>query len=247
MGYYSSGINGQITALSAGRINAIVYAPLDKGTVEFEPNYTFSSYNQSWDEEGLLTNYFRSNDSLQIDGMISFRMAYGIADRWEIASFIASEASNFSTKYMLYDTDSFGFGLMTGLALPYGIAAINKSNRQRDQLTSFVIGGMFSVELSERTFLDMNIHYQDFFSRGDNSVSQEWYYFIDIGHYIGGIQMMSGISYQSSQSLIKWSYFPGVALEMKENFHFMVNGQFDFSGKNSIKTSGFTMAWTIIL
>jgi len=74
-----------------------------------------------------------------------------------------------------------------------------------------------------------------------------------LGHYIadGGIQLLSAISYQSSQfenlTSSKMTFFPGVSLEMKSNYGIAAFLSLDLVGKNAEKTTGVSLAWTILL
>ena len=247
-------IQAQIGGIAGPKINAINNAPIPIGVAEFEPNYFISTSNKFWDNTGKLIPSFGNTDSLAIETWIGFRMAYGASEVIELGTYIASDFSNWSVKYSLLSKEKLGLGLFGGLNLPYGITIVDKKNITSDQTISFVFGPAVSYQFSESFSADFNIQIQRYFSSGNDIPNQDLFIYLDIGKYIGDsdVQLLSSFGYQATSfnndpSAGLFTFFPGIAFEMKANFFFVVNGSFDLSGKNSTKNSGIAMAWTITL
>jgi len=132
--------NAQIGGISAGKINAINHLPVPKGTAEFEPNYGFYSVSKFWNNEGDLIPKYSSSDSLEINSQVSFRMAYSFSDKFEIGTFIAESFTNWSFKYALLNQEKFGLALLGGFNFPFGSAIIDKSNREAEHISQFILG-----------------------------------------------------------------------------------------------------------
>jgi len=249
--YYSSGI-AQINGVSGSKINAFNHLPIPVGTAEFEPNIGITRYSQYWDTEGNLQSVFQSTDSIQIESTISFRMAYPLSSKLELGTFIATDFSNWSLKYALGGNETFGYGIMGGINLPYGIASIDKKNRTADQVSTYGLGIIGSFTINETTSIDANLQYQDYIHSAPGLPDGNIFLSIDYGKYFKGrTQLMSSFVY--SQSLgdqangFVLSYYPGIGLESKGAYMIFLSGAFDLIGENALKTSGFAVAWTITL
>lgn len=243
----------QIGGISNGKLNAISHLPLEKGTAEFEPNYGFYSASKFWDNDGALKLKYGSEDSLEINSQVSFRMAYPFSDKFELGTFIAEDFTNWSFKYTILNQAKFGMALLGGLNFPFGTTVIDKSQRQAEEHSQFILGIASSHQFNEATSVDLNIQYQDYFNAHPEIPNSDIFLFADIGHYIGdsGIQLVSSISYQWSQfenlSSTKATFYPGVSFEMDGNYGFVLNGVFDLLGQNAEKTTGINFAWTLLI
>ena len=141
---------------------------------------------------------------------------------------------------------------MGGINLPYGNTVIKRGSRTADQTVSYSLGLIGSIQIDDFSSIDLNIQRQDYFSSTDiNLPKQDIFFSMDYGQYIGesGIQLMASMTYQKSNfdgfSSNVFSIYPGLSLEMKDNFFIVANAAFDLTGKNNAKTSGFAIAWTI--
>jgi len=250
---FSTQVYAQIAGVSPTKINAINHTPIPKGTAEFEPNYGYTSFHEFWDNNGDLNNIFSTSDSIQVETSVSFRMAYAFTDNLEFGSFIANDFSNWSLKYKTFENENIGLGVIAGLNLPFGNIIKNKSEKQSDQIANYALGVVGSFQLSAQASIDFNLQRQDYFSSHQELPNHDWFYYLDYGHYVAndGIQLMSGLSYQISPfeefKQTKLTYYPGVAFEMTDNFVVAINGAFDIAGRNTEKTNGIAIAWTMPL
>ena len=252
---YSLALNSvltQINGVSGSKINAFNHLPIPVGTAEFEPNIGITRYSQYWDDNSNLQSVFQSPDSLQIESTISFRMAYPLSTKLELGTFIATDFSNWSLKYALGGDDKFGYGLMCGLNLPYGITTINKKSRTAEQISSYGLGIIGSYTINETTSIDANLQYQDYLHTAPGLSDGDIFFSIDYGKYIKGrTQLMSSIVYSHSlgeeTNGYVLTYYPGIGLESKGEYMIFLSGAIDLIGKNTLKTSGFAAAWTITL
>lgn len=248
-----SSMFAQVGGVSGGKINAFNHLPIPKGTAEFEPNYGFTATKSQWDIDGNKIPIFSSSDSTLIETNISFRMAYPITDRLEVGTFIAESFSNWSIKYALNGAQKFGYGIMGGINLPYGTTTLRQGNRNADQSVRYSLGVIGSYQLTESSSFDLNVQVQNYFSNAPDLPGSDVIVYLDFGHYIStsGVQLMSSISYIESSFEVGnakvLSYYPGISLEMKDNYFIVINGAFDVMGKSSAKTSGFAIAWTMTL
>lgn len=249
----TSDLTGQIGGVTAGRINSISAAPITVHSAEFEPNYGFTSSQSQWDESSKLTSLYSSPDSLLIKTSFSLRIAYGLSDKIEVGTFISPEFSNWSLKYLIDQIGKTQIGLIGGINIPYGNTIVKKGARTADQTLSYGLGIASTVLLNERTAIELNIQHQGYFSDFDPDIpNRDLFFYMDYGQYISNnnIQLLASISFQESKfatySSTVFSIYPGVSLEMKDNFLIVVNGAFDLFGKNASKTKGFALAWTML-
>jgi hypothetical protein len=245
--------SAQIGGISSIKVNAITHLPLAMGTAEFEPNYTFTRTTSFWDDDGELIPLFPNQDSANIETLVSFRMAYPISKKIEIGTFIASDFSNWSVKYTLLDQDRLGLATMGGINLPYGVTTVSTGTQSADNTIPYAYGLIGTYKISEKSSIDVNVQRQSYLSRGPQVPFAEYFFTADFGHYVGdqGIQLVhSVVGYVGQFDQSTWrslTYFPGIVLEMKSNYAVTINGFFDLTGKNIGKTSGFNVAWTILL
>jgi len=243
----------QINGVSASKINAFNHMPIGVGTAEFEPNIGITRFSKYWDENGELRDAFQSSDSFQIESVVSFRMAYPLSTKLEIGTFIANDFSNWSLKYALGGNDTFGYGIMGGLNLPYGIASIDKTNRKSEDISTYGLGIIASYTINETTSVDANLQYQGYIYSAPDLPDSDIFFSVDYGHYVGDtdIQLMSSFVYGKSigeeNGGYVLSFFPGIAIETNPNYVLFFSGAFDILGKNASKTSGFAAAWTLLL
>ncbi len=246
-------LNAQIGGVAGTKINAINHKAIETGKAEFEPNYGITWTKSTWDDEGNTLDFFGSPDSILVEGSMSLRMAYALDDRWEVGAFIANEFSNWSFKYALLTEEKLGVGLQAGLNMPYGIQTIDKNNKSADQLSTYIMGVSGTYEFSESFSVDANLQWQNYFDKAAEAPNSDVFMYVDAGKYLGDskVLLMASISYQYSNFDIldqnKFTFYPGIAFEMKDNFFIVLNGAFDLTGKNIEKTSGFAAAWTITL
>lgn len=242
---------GQIGGVTGTKINALDHSAIDTGAAEFEPNYCIVASSKFWDESGDLQNTYGSSDSVSYESQISFRMAYAISDKWEVGTLLGQDFSNWSVKYALLSEEKLGLGIQGGINIPYGMTIIDKTSRTPDQISTYIFSTSGSYKFSESLSLDVNLQYQDYFHSSNELSNSDLFLFADVGKYLGSskVLLMGSISYQISQFDLftqnKFSFYPGIAFEMKDNFFLVLNGSFDLTGKNIEKTSGFAMAWTM--
>lgn len=243
----------QIGGIAGSKINAINHAAIPVGSAEFEPNYNYTLSNKVWDGNGNEANLFSSPDSVLINTSVSLRMAYAFTKNFEVGAQIGNDFSNWSVRYEVMTKDKFGLGLVAGYNLPFGNVVLDRSKRTPDQVSAFVLGLTTSYEFNPSTSIDFNYQYQGYFQDAEGIPSHDSFFYLDAGHYINGsaILIMGSLSYQYSNILdanaTKLTFYPGISTEVKDNYFLVLNGMFDLSGKNSEKTSGFAVAWTIIL
>lgn len=245
--------HAQVGGISGGKINALNHLPIPVGTAEFEPNFGISTSKSTWDNNGNIQNIFSNSDSVAVNTSISFRMAYPLTDKLEIGTFIAENFSNWSFKYALNGSKKLGYGILGGVNIPFGNAIIDKSNRQSDHVLNYVLGGIMSYQINQSSSIDFNVQFQDYFHDVDGLANYDLITYLDYGNYIGdsGIQLLSSISYQHSPTegidSYLLTYYPGFSLEMKSNYFLVLSGTISLLGKNTVKSNGFAVAWTITI
>lgn len=235
--FLTTQLKSQIGGVTGTKINALNHKAIDTGSAEFEPNYSIIQSSKYWDENGEENDIYNSKDSIYWETGISFRMAYALSDKFEVGTLLANDYSNWSVKYAYLTKEKLGIGLQGGFNLPYGITVIDKTNRQADQVASYILSLSGSYEFSKLLSIDANIQYQDYFDSVDQLQNSDIFVYVDAGQYIsdGGVLLMASVSYQQSKFDLfnqnKFSFYPGVAFEMKDNFFLVLNCSFDLSGK----------------
>ncbi len=243
----------QIGGISASKLNSVNHAPIPKGDAEFEPNVTYSYSSKTWNGTGDLQDRFQSPDSLQIDGAVSFRLAYTLSDQYEVGAIIADEYSSWSVKRELMTKGQMGLGMMAGLNLPFGTATINRSQRTGDQVATYGLGLIGSYQMSDDASIDVNLQYQGYFNDVESNADSDVFLSLDFGQYINdqNIYLIGSWLYQHSSitegTQSKLTFSPCIALEMKRSYMITINANLDLIGKRTDKTSSFNVAWTITL
>ena len=243
----------QIGGISASKINSFNHAPIPKGFAEFEPNVTYSFSGRAWDSSGTLRDRYQSSDSVQVNGGISFRMAYTLSDHYEVGSIIAADYSSWSIKRALMTRDKLGLGVMAGINMPYGITTINRGQMSAEQITSYGVGAIGSYQMTEDASVDINLQYQDYFATAEDLATSDIYLSVDFGQYINQqqIYIIGSFLYQHSSfqgfNQNKLTLSPGISLEMKKSYLIVINANLDVKGRGSDKTHGFNVAWTMTL
>lgn len=242
----------QIGGISSSKINSINAATLPVGVSEFEPTYNYLQSDQRWDESGNLQSLFSSTDSLLVDGSLNLRMAYSFTDRLEVGSNLGIDYSNFSFKYTILTKEKLGLGIMGGTNHPFGFAEIDRSKRSADQISTYGIGGILSYDFNEKNSIDFNVQVQDYFRNHADLPDSDLFVTIDYGHYMfEKILFMGSFIYQESFSddgdLYKLTFSPGISYERKDNYHVVLNLNFDIAGRSVEKTSGLGLSFTITL
>lgn len=241
----------QIAGIVSTKINAITVMPLPLGTAEMEPNYNYSRSNQYWDENGDLKNTFLSNDSIAIDANMSLRVAYPFTSKFEVGCNIDSELSAWSAKYAIDTTGQLKLGIMTGIGIPFGARVIDTRQRTAEQVSSYGYGAILSYDINERASIDFNFQVQDYIHDNDEVSNQDYFAYLDYGHYFGSTVYVASLAYETSSfggySVNKLFFSPGVAFESNEEYVLAINANFDLKGKNIEKQNGFNVAFTLAL
>ena len=240
----------QIGGLSASKLNVFNAPTIDKGAFELEPTFGTLSSQSAWDENGISVDF----SSKEIQSSLCWRATYGLLDNVEIGMNAPSDFSvaTFATKVYLWGNENFQFGSFAGLTQPLGNRIYDPSNPSIDDLSTFAIGLAGTLELTEKSSVDFNYQVQDYFTSIQGSTEATQLYNFDFGVFTPDnyLLFIAGFSYQTSNGIKpsnKWSFFPGIAFEGHENFAVVVNGQFDFAGKNMAKTRGINFTFTTFL
>lgn len=243
---------GQINGISASKIGSFNARTLDPYVAEFEPNYGITHTKEQWDADGNLIPLYQSRDSVSIASMLAFRVAYSFSHTFEVGAFLSSSSSNWAAKYNFLNKEKYALGLMAGVTLPFGATTvIDRNNLQASQVRSYGLGLIGTIDFNENSSIDMNIQIQDYFSSADGLSQSDRFFSIDYGHYINQqtILLAASLGYQhsslevGSQEVVTFS--PGISFEMNPRYFIVANGSFSLSGKNSQKSNGFNVAWTI--
>ena len=241
----------QIGGISASKINSINHAPIDLGLAEFEPSYSFSKSRKQWDQNGNLSPLYSTIDSILIDASFNLRMAYAFTEQLEFGCNLGVGYSNWSAKYAIHTKNKFGIGVMLGANLPFGFAEIDTRNRTVDQISTYGMGLIASYDVNEKSSIDFNAQIQNYFQDNDNLPSSDIFVSIDYGHYIKDILLVASFLYQTSDfdnfQQNKLTFSPGISFEMKPEYAIAANANFDLTGKQTEKTHGFSVAFTITL
>lgn len=247
--------NAQITGISASKVVAYTVINIPHNTVEFEPSFGSSWSSRQYDKDGNVVNLYNSPDSASVSSGLAWRITYGLFDKMEIGtSFSPSFSSvSWSTKYMVIGNDKYGFSIMAGMTNPLGNRVYNKSQRTANDVTSYGLGLIGSWFFTDQLSLDINTQFQNY-SESVNGVSDgDFFFSADIGNYIlnNKILLLASFSHQRSTyptlTQKKWTFSPGVSIEYANNFLVVVNGSFDFAGRNIFKQHGFGIALTTFL
>jgi hypothetical protein len=244
-------ISAQIGGITGSKINSVNFEPIPVGLAEFEPTYNLTIADQRWDDNGDIQSLYSTSDSLLIDGSLNLRMAYTFTDRLEVGCNLGVDYSNFSFKYAIWSNEKLGLGIMGGTNHPFGFAEIDRTNRSADQISTYGLGGIASYNLSDKSSLDINIQFQEYFRAHLDNPTTDYFVSIDYGHYVKSVFLLGSFLYQES-SLIdgsqrKLTFSPGISIEMKPEYLIVFNLNFDLFGKAIEKTSGLGLSFTMTL
>ncbi len=241
----------QIGGITASKINSVNHAPIDVGLAEFEPSYNFSKSRKQWDQNGNLSPLYSTIDSIVIDASFNLRMAYTMTDELEVGCNLGEGYSNWSAKYAVYTKNNFGLGLMLGANFPFGFAEIDTRNRTVDQIGTYGMGLIASYEVNEKSSIDFNAQIQNYFQDNEDLPNNDIFLSVDYGHYVKDLFLIVSFLYQTSDfddfQQNKLTFSPGISFEMKPEYLIVANANFDLTGKQTEKTHGFSVAFTITL
>lgn len=240
-------IDAQIGGVAGSKLNAISNFALPSGSLEFEPTFSSSKVGARWGQGGL-----DKLDNISVSSGLTWRMAYGLSDNTSIGVAMPSDFSNSNVgiQSSILVKEVFSLGLTAGLTLPFGNRTFNRNDRSADDLTAYGAGLIGTWDFNERSSLDLNIQFQDYFnSLGDASPGSIFYY-ADYGYYIndGKILLIMAASYQtdniSAAPSNVFSLYPSIAFEHSERYVIVLNTQHDVFGKNAERTFGFGLTLT---
>jgi len=244
-------LTGQIGGITGSKINSFNHMPIDLGKAEFEPTYNYLQYSKQWDDDGKLQDAFASSDSLGYDVSLNLRMAYTFTTRLEFGCNLGIDYSNWSAKYALGTFGKVGLGVMAGANFPYGFSEINKKNREADQIGTYGLGLIFSYEINDKSSVDFNAQWQDYFQSNIENPNADQFLSVDYGYYVGDVLFMGSLFYQRSEfdnlNSYRLTFMPGISFEMKQAYMVVPNLSFDLLGKNIEKTLGFSVSFTMTL
>ena len=132
-----------------------------------------------------------------------------------------------------------------------GNTLIDRSNRNSSQVRSFGFGLAATYDFNDKSSVDANVQYQDYFRSVPGLNNNDFFASVDYGHYVlkNDVLLVASFVYQNSsadfgnQTLL--TFLPGIALESNPNFIILLNGQFSLTGTNVQNTTGFNVAWTM--
>ena len=111
--------SAQIAGVTATKVNSFNARTLDKNTVEFEPNYGITSASRFWDDNGISQPIFQSPDSIAFSSSFGFRLNYAFSNNFEAGAFVTDNASNWSVKYKISDSEKFATAVFAGMFIPF--------------------------------------------------------------------------------------------------------------------------------
>lgn len=225
------------------------YGSLAAKTVEFEPNFAYNYYTDSWDDNGTLVK----SDTSYLASSLSWRFTYGVTDRFEIGMMTNSDFSfvNWAVKLDLFEKNKHQFGIMLGLDNNYGNRQYSTSNPDPDALDTYGIGLIYTWAINEVHSLDANIQYNNYFST-ELINSHTIFYSLDYGRYFNeNYLVVLAASYQHQDETFHGSKFlflsPGVSMEHSEKYQIAINANYPILGSNAPKAWGYNIALTLCL
>ena len=246
----------QIGGLSASKLGTLSTETVSVNKIEFEPFFGFSYACCHFNENRSETPLFASNDSLQIFSDLGLRFTYGVINNLEIGISLPIDVStiSFGAKYKLPIEGNHTFGILAGYNTLLGNNIFVRKNSINETTPAFVGGMIMSSKFSDKFSIDFMAQYQMHTILTANSHKNGYFISADAGYYLlKEIDFIIGMYYyfidseNNSNSKSLFTINPGITIERAENFILVLNTPFDIFGKNEYKTTGFSLALTILL
>lgn len=246
--------NAQIGGISGSKLSSYCVDVVDHKKLEFEPGIYHFSSSSEWNNEGGLSNYFQTPDSLiNGDGMY-IRMTYGLFNKLEFGATIDSDlrSSNWGLRYVIFQKDKVGLASIAGINFPIANTFHNKNINLSEANYSFGGGMVSTINFSNKLSVDLTYQYLAPFRplSWNNGTSQMAN--VDFGYYLENrhFQLISGIGYSrfvvnnGISDLLTFCY--GFTIET-DNFIIVACFPNDLYGKNSPKNNGLVLAVTLTI
>ena len=232
----------QVAGVQTDMFNAFNAETLPEGNMELEPTFSYARSLGYFNQEGAYQDYA----GIEIFSALTFRVAYGIDDNWEIGANVSTQFNSLSlsTKYHLIGNEKFGLGLLGGI----NSDITNGQRPLSDLKRQYVIGIGTHYHFTELFRINTSIQYQD----GRDYLGNDLFINSEFGYYINDeLMLIAGLGLSSfSNSGLENSYvlslFPGFNLE-KKMFNIALQGQFDLFGKNINSYTGVSVSITQLL
>ena len=240
-------LNAQINGISASKITAFSYDPIDKGTIEFEPNFATALSSSLWTDSGERI----ALDSTIVTSSLGWRIAYGVNEKLEVAMFALSNLENisFASKMILLEQDKLGLAAMIGLNIPLGERTFLKNQPTFENGSTFGIGMISTHTINEKWSVDVNVQYQNNFRKVDDLEQDKFFINVDVGlvEFDEKVTFVLGGGYfvfLSQDNNYVFNLIPGIAWDAGERFSFALNSSHDLFGRNNERVHGYNLAIT---
>ncbi|NQU32211.1 MAG: hypothetical protein HQ521_03165 [Bacteroidetes bacterium] len=247
----------QVMGISASKLASINAGTATKNQIEFEPGFGYYWATKYFDSVGKIEPLSANDDSTDVYQEMTFRITYGITDKFEAGLLIASDMSSVSlgTKYHLFTTNNFSGAVIAGgtFANESDIVAVNSGIFGKT--VSLATGLAFSNEFSQKLSLDFDIQYQCLM---DNKVSYSndlfanaelAYIFKNRNQLIGGFSYTKNYhthQYDGHQNQLL-IFNVGASIRTGEMFELVFYTPIALTGSNFDRLNGFNFALTIFI
>jgi len=252
----TNSLYAQVGGLSASKLGTYCTETVPAQNIEFEPFFSYAATNHYFDKNGNIQDLFETEDSVQFFSSFGFRFSYGLFKDFEIGVVTPIDISrvSFGAKYKLPFGNKLTYGVMFGYNSVIGNAVYVKRNAAHESTSAFAGGIIMTYEANSRFGLDINAQYQKHINTTVDGHSEGVYASMDMGYYlIQDVSFILGMNYfykkydthENNSNLFTLS--PGITIEKAKNFILVISAPLDVMGKNEYKTSGFSLALTILL
>lgn len=240
----------QISGIGGTKLNAISWNPLPVHTAEFEPTFGIAHTKTFWNDDGEPTE----NNQTTVSSSISWRVTYTPAPKLEFGLSAPSDLStgSISSKYVILDKSVLKLGVMTGLNLALGNRTFPTNSPGPDDVSTYGVGLITSLDFDEKNSIDFNVQYQDFFDDLNGTLYGTSFINMEYGYrtFNDKVLLVLGWGYQHSSigdtSENVMSLYPGISIEAAKRFAVVLNTSHDLFGRNMSKSFGFNLAFTTI-
>lgn len=238
-------LSGQINSLWGTKINAITAEPIALHTIEFEPTFGMTRSASVFDQDGLRQNA----DSIDLQSMVCWRTTFGISRSLEAGIVAPSDFSslNFAAKLYLADLNENKIALMAGVSLNLGTRKYRQNSEDPLAPDLWQLGYIHHIAIDNDNSIDINIQYQSGLKRTDAQLGS-WILFAELGSYSlhERILFIAGFGYQTGPGdAHKFSAYPGVSIELADQFALVLNTQHDLFGRSIESQFGVNLAVTL--
>ena len=246
--FTSQNVLAQIGGISASKVNSFNVAPIPLHSIEFEPTFSSSKSSSYWDQNGIKF----SSDTASVSSGLAWRVTYGLSEKTEIGLSTTPLINGLSLgfKTQILEQNNFQLATMGGFNFPFGNRTYDTKNPSVNDITSIAIGAIGSLAISEKSSLDVNLTYQDYFKQVDFA-GPSLIFSADVDLYNKKETLLFLFStyfqknYLGDNSSSFFSISPGVSIETGENFLFVFNTSHALFGSNTSISHGLSLAVTM--